>query len=424
MPGDKDVGYMVDADQFFFMGENRRNHKCSDCGAPLWTVLNPSMSATESKWIKIGDYGFVYRTQAVEHLPRTEDPAVLERIQEIVDNPSGYFPAKGARRAYPLSSYIKRKLKGRIDGLLCDEIHQYSLDSGQGDAMGELVQAARKVVGMTATLINGYSSGMFHLLYRLVAPLMKQDGKNHDIPGKFNDEYGVTQRCYETQEAEYNVNRRTSKKQTMIKQLPGVSPLVYSRFLLEYAVFLSLMDMGANLPEYEEIPIPLDAPEDVMAKYGRMEGTLKEIMKEDRQVAQKILSSYMNLLLAYPDQPYNQKPIYHPIYKNELIKPRDMGSIDTVSPKDKKLLDIVDRKIAAGEKVMIYTNWTRLDTQRKLKSLLLERGYTPKVMRPEIKPNKREQWVEDRLDEGMQVLITNPSLVETGRASVRTPYFV
>lgn len=36
---------------------------------------------------------------------------------------------------------------------------------------------------------------------------------------------------------------------------PGVSPIVYSRFLIESAVFLSLNDMGKELPDYEEIPI-------------------------------------------------------------------------------------------------------------------------------------------------------------------------
>ena len=39
------------------------------------------------------------------------------------------------------------------------------------------------------------------------------------------------------------------------RQLPGVSPLVFSRFLLEKTAFLSLSDMGKALPSYEEIPI-------------------------------------------------------------------------------------------------------------------------------------------------------------------------
>mgnify|MGYP006990227606 CR=1 FL=1 len=57
-------------------------------------------------------------------------------------------------------------------------------------------------------------------------------------------------------EADYNSNRRTVKRKTRSKKLPGVSPLVYSRFLLEYTAFLSLSDMGKDLPDYEEIRPP------------------------------------------------------------------------------------------------------------------------------------------------------------------------
>lgn len=82
--------------------------------------------------------------------------------------------------------------------------------SGQGDAMAELYGASRCFVGMTATLINGYSSGIFHLLYRIVPGLMLKDGKRYKSPGDFDAEYGVVENTYEIQDAEYNSNRRTS----------------------------------------------------------------------------------------------------------------------------------------------------------------------------------------------------------------------
>ena len=52
---------------------------------------------------------------------------------------------------------------------MCIRDSQFSADSGQGDAMGELFAAAKKCIGMTATLINGYASGIFYLLYRMCA---------------------------------------------------------------------------------------------------------------------------------------------------------------------------------------------------------------------------------------------------------------
>ena len=106
--------------------------------------------------------------------------------------------------------------------------------------MGEIFAAADEFIGMTATLINGYASGIFHLLYRTMPALMLQDGKSYASPGEFNREYGVEQVIYEEQDPDYAANRRSTKSDRRVKQLPGVSPLVYSRFLLEKTAFFSL----------------------------------------------------------------------------------------------------------------------------------------------------------------------------------------
>ena len=98
----------------------------------------------------------------------------------------------------------------------------------------------KQFVGMTATLINGYSSGIFHLLYRIVPGLMRKDGKGYRQPSDFDAEYGVVENTYEVTDGDYNSNRRTTKRKSKSRQLPGVSPLVFSRFLLEYTAFLSL----------------------------------------------------------------------------------------------------------------------------------------------------------------------------------------
>ena len=49
-------------------------------------------------------------------------------------------------------------------------------------------------------------------------------------PSKFDAEYGVIQNTYVEQEPEYNSNRRTVQSKKNSRLLPGVSPLVYSRF--------------------------------------------------------------------------------------------------------------------------------------------------------------------------------------------------
>ena len=172
LPSSDDTDGWTAAKPEAFRMENRRNHQCMNCGEPLWTAVNPSVSAP---WVKIPEYGWVHRKLAVHAMQKTKNPAALDALLSLHENPDGYFPTRGACRRYPLSSYIKKRYRGRLDGLIVDELHEYNNDSGQGDAMAELFGTAKKVIGMTATLINGYSSGIFHLLYRTSAQLMLAD---------------------------------------------------------------------------------------------------------------------------------------------------------------------------------------------------------------------------------------------------------
>ncbi len=403
--------YLVPATQHHFRKENRKNHKCPACGSILWTAVNPD---EQSDWVKLGGYGWVYRHAAWEHFEKTKNEAVLEKLREIHQNPDAPYRTVGACRRYPLSSYIKRKYGGRIDCLIADELHQYNNDSGQGDAMGEIFAAARKFIGMTATLINGYASGIFHLLYRTMPGLMVRDGKPYASPGDFNSEYGVEQVIYEEADPDYASNRRATKSDRRVKQLPGVSPLVFSRFLLEKTAFLSLNDMGKELPDYEEIPVAVHMEPEVRKAYEQTQKVLQSVLKSDRRVAQKILSAYLNLLTVYPDQPYDQPPILHPITGNPIVEPPSVGDFDTLGKKETAVLEVVQRKIAAGEHVLIYTSWVRSDSQKKLHKLLTESGIHTEIMSEKVRPDEREDWVQKRLAAGMQVMITNPSLVETG----------
>lgn len=403
--------YTVPADQFFFQREHKKNHVCPKCGTPLWSAVNPDR---RMEWVKIGEYGWVHRYGAEAHLQRTKNAHVCDQLAQIAQDPDGYYPVRGAQRRYPLSTYIKKKLHGRIGSFLCDELHEYNNASGQGDAMAELYGASKLFVGMTATLINGYSSGIFHLLYRIVPGLMLKDGKQYGSPGDFDAEYGVVENAYETRDAEYNANRRASKRKTRTRQLPGVSPLVFSRFLLEYTAFLSLSDMGKDLPSYEEIPVALDMPEDVGECYQAVQNVLQKVLKNDRKAAQKILSAYLNLLTVYPDQPYDQPEVIHPITGMPIVTPQSCGDFSRVFPKEEKVLELVQQKVANGERVLIYTSWTRTDSQQKLLKLMQENGYRTEILAPQIATEKREEWVDKRVRNGLQVLITNPSCVETG----------
>ena len=413
--------YTVKADANFFLNENGKNHKCQNknCQQVLWSMVNPKdLAPARNDWVRIGSYGFIHRKFARQALDMCKSETAAEKIAEVVRNPDGVFPAPGAFDRFPLSSYIKKRIR-KIDGLIVDELHQYSGESAQGQAMAELAGISSKVIGMTATLVNGYAKGIFYLLFRLKSHLMLLDNQKYEAPRDFCLQYGVVEELYQVEQpkSEFNSTSKATKRKVREKFLPGISPLVYSRFLLENAVFLSLADMGKELPDYEEIPLFCEMADEIKEEYKRLENEFKKIMKTDKQIGNRILSSYMNLLSAYPDQPYGHNPIYNPFRKtaeDALIIPNDLGDIDTMQPKDDKVIELIERKVAAGENVIIYTAWTRLDSQNKMFKALNEKGIPTAILKPSIEPIKREEWVDKKLKKGIRVLVANPALVETG----------
>ena len=182
-------------------------------------------------------------------------------------------------------------------------------------------------------------------------------------------------------------------------------------------MFLSLNDMGKELPDYEEIPLLCKMTDEVRKEYERLESEFKRISREYPKIGTRIMSAYMNLLSAYPDQPYNHEPIYNPLEKvkeEALIVPQNIGDSTVNQPKDSQLLELVEKKVSAGERVIIYTAWTRLDTQTKLHKLFTERGIRTAILDQRVPTIKREAWVDKRIQEDTKILIVNSALVETG----------
>jgi hypothetical protein len=328
--------HMVKADCYFYNRETSLNHKCEECGTLLWSALNPDcLEASKTPWVKISDYGFVHRKFSNWYLSNPTFPEkYIDDLWELRKNPDMIIPAKSAYRKFPVSRYIKNHIK-HLDGLIVDELHQYSGDSGQGQAMADLAKVAKKVIAMTGTLINGYSKGMFYLLFRLAPALMRLDEQLFSKSTDFCKQYGVVEKVFRLEKVEINSMSKGVRSRTREKFLPGISPLVYTRFLLDNAVFLSLTDMGKELPDYEEIPMPIKMTSDVKYEYESLRDMFIGIIKNDKRIGQKILSHYLNLLTAYPDQPYGHPPILHPIDKEQiLVDPRDVGDENSILPKD------------------------------------------------------------------------------------------
>ena len=70
-----------------------------------------------------------------------------------------------------------------------------------------------------------------------------------------------------------------SKKRTIVKAKPGVSPLLIGNMLLSGAVFLRLSDMAENLPDYGETVVELAMDSRQVEAYKAFEDQMKQALQ-------------------------------------------------------------------------------------------------------------------------------------------------
>lgn len=390
-----------------------------DCKTALWAPLNKY--DTNTGWIKLGKSGWILlkhidsiyeRLTAITTLTRKE-AELFSRISELKDTIDSGKDIKGIRapRKYSIAKYIRERFKGSIDYFLADELHLYKSDSLQGQAMADITSVSKYFIGLTGTLLNGYASGLFYILYRTVPALMKSEGFDYNSEGEFMRQYGVIEK---TSKFETRNGRRGNKIGTgSEKPLPGVSPLLFTNFLLENAVFISLADMDGGLPSYEEIPISIEMDTDLKNAYNDLERELKETCSWGGEGGMKAMGSMLQALSVYPDMPYNQPDVVHPDTGEVLVSPPSLPI--GIRNKETAILELVQEKIARGEKVLIYYEWTnRTDVAKKLGDLFKENGISSVNLTSSVKASEREVWIDKQLDKGIDVLLCNPKLVETG----------
>lgn len=389
------------------------------CNASLWQPLN--RDDQDHKWFKLGSEGWIYKDKIVplteklmnkESLSKKETALfakLMEQYELIQAGEEPYSAYKGAKK-YPIAKYIRERMKGVFDYCLVDECHEMKGLTEQGQAAADIISSSKKSVLLTGTLLNGYADGLYYLLWRAVPKTMRKEGFSFEDEGEFARIYGVNSR--ETRyvlRAGARLRRAGGIKE---KRLPGVSPLVFTNFLLEHAAFLALSDMSSGLPGYEEIPVPVVMDYDLSVAYNEFETAFREYAGNRRQ-SRRSMGPFLQNLSIYPDCPYMVSPIIDPETGALIYSPTTLPK--TRSEKEIALLDLVKERLDAGEKVLIYYSWVnKTDIGESLINLLKENNINAKELKSNVSPEKREAWVEKNLNEGMQVMICNPSLVETG----------
>jgi len=431
---------------------NRRRMKCRACGESLWTLTRGSAPPKSRKDLVldalkqipsigertasrlVGKFGDAMLADMLEDnfhqfINLMDDDGDLlftdrqaKRMERFLGNNEISFGQGG----YQPTEFIKRYLpSGYFGCLLVDEGHEYKNEgSAQGQAMGVLASQVRKTILLTGTLMGGYADDLFHLLYRLSPASMIEDGFTYNERGSigpgaeaFMREHGVLIDTYKETEIG---SHRTAKGTTVVKHTtkgPGFGPKGIMRYVVPITVFLKLKDIGGNvLPSYDEEFLPVEMHVEQRRIYDQLAATLRQQLKQALLGGDHtLLGVVLNCLLAWPDCAFRPELVYHPRRRTLLASAPSLFGDGDLMPKEVDLLAMCQRERREGRRVLIYTTYTGTrDTTARLKATLDQAGFKTAVLRATVEASKREDWLADQVDRGVDVVISNPELVKTG----------
>jgi SNF2 family DNA or RNA helicase len=321
-------------------------------------------------------------------------------------------------RRFAVAEYIKKHLKGYFDFFIADEVHELKGGStAQGNSFGALASSCEKTIALTGTLVGGYGDDIHYIIGRLSPQALQREGIGYGEIAKWMARYGVLERITRSN-PEDNIYSRGKKKNTTVKKKPGISPMVFSNYLMDRCVFLHLADIALDLPPITETVVQVEMDEDLEDAYKKLESDLLAAVRAALQQGSKaLLGTYLNALLSYPDRPFDNDIIRdpNPERKDSIIAiPKDLPK-ETTYNKEEQLIKLVMAELAEGRRVFIYCQYTNTkDVTARLKDTLQSNGVKAEILKSSVAPEKREEWVLAKVKEGVKVVIANPKLVETG----------
>lgn len=133
----------------------------------------------------------------------------------------------------------------------------------------------------------------------------------------------------------------------------------------------------------------------------------------------------LNVLLAWPYCCFRPEVVKHPLTRDTLARVDAIFDEDQASPKEEALIKLCCQEKALDRKVLAYSVYSGTrDTTSRLKRLLEQAGLKVAVLGASVDTARREDWILDQVDRGVDVLITNPELVKTGLELLDFPTIV
>ena len=323
-----------------------------------------------------------------------------------------------------IADYVKHHMRSFFDLLVTDEVHEYKgRGSAQGIAAGVLADACGKSLSLSGTLMGGYSSTLFHLLYRFSPEIRTEFGRSEE--GRWIERYGFVEHSIgkpDDESMEDGRNSRRKKFRKVVRERPGLAPSALFH-LIGNTIFLRLSDVASGLPDYTEqiLLSSMDSEKDHTGYSQRsaydtvFEELRKELAEALKSGSKRLLATYLQTLLAYPDGCTRGETVFDPRSGDVIVQVPPLSE-EKLYPKEQALIDLVAAERMEGRRVLVYVTHTGArDITGRMDDILTRHGFRVAVMKADaVAPERREAWVADRVKQGIDVMICHPRLVQTG----------
>lgn len=340
-----------------------------------------------------------------------------------------YQADKDDIRRYAKAKFISEYLKGYFDFFIADEIHESKAGtSAQGNAFGMLASTCKRTLALTGTLMGGYAKDIYYLLWRAKPSQMREKGFDYYKEIDFAEKYGIIEETHEVEKDSadhaYSIGG-TRKRIVRKKEKPGVSPALLTDFLLDCSVFMRLSDISSKLPDFEEEVRTIPMMDKQRSEYDTLENNLTDYVRRALMMGNRsAISKLLQPLLAYPDGARAGEEVLDG--SGGVIASAEALEVDLL-PKEEQLLEIIKQESEEGRKVLVYVEYTgKRDIIPTLATVIENAGYNVAYLYSKtVSSGKREEWVNKKVHEGdIDVLITNPRLVQTGLDLIDFPTIV
>ena len=191
--------------------------------------------------------------------------------------------------------------------------------------------------------------------------------------------------------------------------------------------------MASGLPPYDEQVMlsSMDSEEDATGYSQRsayntvFEELKKELAAALKSGSKRLLATYLQTLLAYPDGCTRGETVFDPRSGDVIVQVPPLSE-EKLYPKEKALIDLVAAERLEGRRVLVYVTHTGTgDITGRMDDMLTRHGFRVAVMKADaVAPERREAWVADKVKEGIDVLICHPRLVQTGLDLIDFPTLI